>query len=117
MLNPEQDLTKEQYADLLLKFACCVEVKEDYFDPRRVNFSKGYTILSPSPQTNGSKYVIIAEGSCGDFNSETFDGCIVINVKYLKMMSRRHIPRNMPKIHDEEVAWANNFPTCVCGYD
>ena len=80
-------------------------------DPRIwKNLQKVYTILI---MTGDGRDVWINEGSCGEMNAdkESFK----IDAKYLKMVSRRHIPRGLPIIHQDEVAWANQFPTCVCG--
>ena len=128
MFNP-LELSNQQYAILILKFSCTVKVSEEYFvdsmiiKDRRIDCKKDYTITCYHPRivendaNEPTRDVWITLGSCGLINEERGPETeeIEIDAKYLRMVSRRHIPRNFPIVHQEENAWANKFPTCVCG--
>ena len=117
--DPKTDLIPENYAKLLYKYACTVEFSDDCPEEKRVG-CRHAIVKGPGPYNNvGPTEIVLVDLLKNEPCFDIFDDGdlskhipYVVEAKYCKMLARRPSPREVRKIHEEEKAWANSFPTC-----
>ena len=122
--DPKRDLSPQDYAKLLWKYACTVEVSHDFEEDMGsfgANCGSGYRhgiVKGPgSRDWVGPSEIVIVELEknlkCSDALTDDEKHFIhVVEAKHCQIVTRKQMPLDGPKIHEEEKAWANSFPTC-----